>query len=59
MEQEPGEQPSRTPKKKVEARPETPSQTISGRGQVLLIREFLKQEDSAELSGSASEGSEP
>ncbi|XP_075807420.1 spermatogenesis-associated protein 3 [Microtus pennsylvanicus] len=46
MEQGPGEQPSRTPKKKVEAQPETPNQTISGRGRVLLIREFLKQEES-------------
>lgn len=46
MEQGPGEQPSRTPKKKVEAQPETLNQTISGRGRVLLIREFLKQEES-------------
>lgn len=46
MQQGPGEQPSRVPKKKVEAGPETVSQTISGRGRVLLIREYLKQEES-------------
>ncbi|XP_036029136.1 spermatogenesis-associated protein 3 isoform X1 [Onychomys torridus] len=46
MEQRPGEQPSRAQKKKVEAQPETLNQTVSGRGRVLLIREFLKQEES-------------
>ncbi|XP_021018089.1 spermatogenesis-associated protein 3 isoform X4 [Mus caroli] len=47
MEQRPGEQPSRVPKKeKIEEQPETPSQSVSGRGRVLLIREFFKQDES-------------
>lgn len=47
MEQRPGEQPSRAPKKeKIEEQPETTSQSVSGRGRVLLIREFFKQDES-------------
>lgn len=47
MKQRPGEQPSRAPKEeKVEEQPETPSQSISGRGRVLLVREFFKPEES-------------
>ncbi|XP_051010190.1 uncharacterized protein LOC127196483 isoform X2 [Acomys russatus] len=46
MEQRPGEQSSRAPKKKVETQPGTLNESISGRGRVLLIREFLKQEES-------------
>lgn len=47
MKQRPGEQPSRAPKKrKIEKQSETPSQSVSGRGRVLLIREFFKQEES-------------
>ncbi|XP_030098721.2 spermatogenesis-associated protein 3 isoform X3 [Mus musculus] len=47
MEQRPGEQPSRAPKKeKIKEQPETPSQSVSGRGRVLLIREFFKQDES-------------
>ncbi|KAL6070166.1 hypothetical protein STEG23_009641 [Scotinomys teguina] len=45
MEQRPGGQPSRA-QKKVEAQPEILNQTVSGRGRVLLIREFLRQEES-------------
>lgn len=47
MEQRPGEQPSRAPKKeKIKEQPETPSQSVSGRGRVLLIREFFNEEES-------------
>lgn len=46
MKQWPGEQPSKAPKEKVETQPGTLNPSISGRGRVLLIREFLKQEDS-------------
>lgn len=47
MKQRPGEQPSRAPKKeKMEEQPEIPSQSISGRGRVLLVREFFTPEES-------------
>lgn len=47
MEERPGEQPSRAPKEeRIEEQPETPSQSISGRGRVLLITEFFNQEES-------------
>lgn len=47
MKQRPGEQPSRAPKEeKIEEQPETPSQSVSGRGRVLLIRKFFKPEES-------------
>lgn len=47
MKQRPGEQPSGAPKEeKIEEQPETPSQSVSGRGRVLLIRKFFKQEGS-------------
>lgn len=52
MEQRPGEQPSKAPKKeKIKEQSETPSQSISGRGQVLLIREFFNEEESTTLPG--------